>query len=418
MFSPSLAFGTNGFWPHAYGAKSKAMAGASVAMVHDGMAAAVNPAAMFIVGDELDLGLALFSPRRAYQANNDMDSPPYAALDAGNFSSHNELFLIPSLSYNRRLDPQSTLGITVGANGGMNTEYRGPVFNNFADQTKPETLPGDRTGIDFAQVFAGITYARKVTAGNFLGVTPIIAAQRFKAEGLQPFKPYSLHPDNLTDNGYDYSYGMGLRVGWFGRLSEALDAGISYQSKIFNTRFESYNGLLADEGRLDSPAIIDAGFAYKVMPELTLAFDYQRIFYSDVRAIGNSSALVFPPGGSAQPMLGTDAGLGFGWQDMEIFKLGLQWQYNAQWAIRAGFSQGNEVFAGSEGLFNILAPAVIRRHYTMGFGRTIRNNSELNFAFTYALNVELPATNPNLGPQTFALEMEQYDLEIGWVVKF
>ena len=67
----SSAYATNGYWSHGYGAKSKSMAGACVAMVAGPMCASTNPATLVQVGDSMDYGLALFIPSRGFTANND-----------------------------------------------------------------------------------------------------------------------------------------------------------------------------------------------------------------------------------------------------------------------------------------------------------------------------------------------------------
>ena len=112
------------------------------------------------------------------------------------------------------------------------------------------------TGVDLAQMALGFTYARELgpVAGlgitrQSIGLTPIIAAQRFKARGLQPFRALSVSPDKVTNNGYDYSWGGGVRIGWLGSmLNDQLNVGVSYQSKLWMTDFDDYEGLFANGG--------------------------------------------------------------------------------------------------------------------------------------------------------------------------
>ena len=60
---PALA--TNGTMPHGYGIKAQGMGGASIALPQDALAAANNPAGMALVGNRLDLGLAVVMPKPA-----------------------------------------------------------------------------------------------------------------------------------------------------------------------------------------------------------------------------------------------------------------------------------------------------------------------------------------------------------------
>jgi long-chain fatty acid transport protein len=94
------------------------------------------------------------------------------------------------------------------------------------------------------------------------------------------------------------------------------------------------------------------------VPALTLAADVSRINYSEIAAIGNAS--------SAQAQLGADKGPGFGWQDVKIVKLGLQWRSSDNLTLRAGVNKGGNPIRTSDVSFNILAPGVTTTHYTLG----------------------------------------------------
>ena len=89
---PLAASATNGYFAHGYGVRSIGVAGVSIALPQDGLAAATNPAGTLSVGNRLDLGVHLFRPDRgaairgnAYGADGDY---------SGN-QTHN--FLIPEL---------------------------------------------------------------------------------------------------------------------------------------------------------------------------------------------------------------------------------------------------------------------------------------------------------------------------------
>jgi long-chain fatty acid transport protein len=415
----SNLYATNGYFSHGYGAKSKSMAGACTAMKFGTMCAATNPASLVHVGNRMDYGFALFWPSRSFTANNDASAigPPNgpASISAGTYESDNDLFIIPHFGYNYMLDENSSIGVAIDGNGGMNTEYGNAVFSNFGNPMMPSTMASSPTGIDLMQLFIGVTYSRKINAQHSIGITPVLAIQAFEAQGLQPFTMFSRHPDKVTNNGHDLSYGGGIRIGWLGEITDTLTLGASYQTKLLMTEFEDYKGLFAEEGDFDIPATFNLGLAYKLMPAVTLAFDYQRIQYSDVKSMSNRSDLIFMPG---QILLGTDDGLGFGWDDVNIYKFGVQWEYSPKLTLRAGYSYASEAFAATQGLFNTLAPAVVRTHYTLGFTTPISNSMEFSLAFSYMPNEKLAGNNPNTGPQTGYLEMSQYELVFGIGMKF
>ncbi|MEK7989576.1 MAG: outer membrane protein transport protein [Thiotrichaceae bacterium] len=414
-----FSYATNGYWSHGYGPKSKAMGGACVAMALGAMCTASNPGSLVVVGNKIEAGIGLFLPSRSITANNDASpiGPPNGptSITAGTYDSENDYFLIPHFAFNYLITPDLSLGITFGANGGMNTEYPTTLFQNFGNPAAPSTLPTSPTGIDLMQAFMAFPISYKINQQHSIGIAPMLSIQRFKAEGLQPFTSFSKHPEQVTNNGYDMSYGGGLRFGWLWQVNDRLNLGASYQTRLWMSEFDDYKGLFAEDGDFDVPPNYDLGFSYKFTPKITFAFNYQRIEFEDVKALSNNSALAFFPG---QTLLGTDDGLGFGWKDMDIYKFGLQWEYNNDWTFRAGYSHASTVFPNSQALFNTLAPAVVKRHITGGFSRRLDKKQEISVAVWYAPKETVNGQNPNTGPQTGSVEMSQWEIEIGWGMRF
>lgn len=430
-----VANATNGYFAHGYGTTSKGLAGAGVALSQDSLAAATNPAGMVTLGDRIDLGAALFSPRRKYSVTGDASeqcqvpgNPLTCSFSIGpqSIDSDNNYFLIPHFGWNKMLDDRSSIGISIYGNGGMNTEYKGgtatvsPDGNNFFDV--PGTYADGTTGVDLMQLFIAPTYARKINDTASWGVTPIIAYQRFEAKGLGAFAPYSSDDNNLSNRGYDSSWGYGVRFGVQGEVAPGIRLGASYQSKIFAEEFDKYKGLFAEQGDFDIPANMTVGLAWDVTPTSTLFFDIQHIWYSDVKSIANA----FDPQGLTMCAMGMDesgclganGGSGFGWKDMTIAKIGYQWQTSPDMTWRLGYSYGKQPIRDSEVLFNIIAPAVIEHHLTAGFTRQMGPNNELNFAAMYAPTKKVSGTNPLDPAQTIEIEMYQFDLELSYAWKF
>ena len=129
------------------------------------------------------------------------------------------------------------------------------------------------------------------------------------------------------------------------------------------SRFTKYDGLFSDQGDFDIPSTYGLGAACSVgaATGLTIAFDYQRINYSDVKAVHNPSALPFT--GS---QLGSTNGPGFGWQNMNVYKVGASWIVNTAWTLRAGWNYGKPPIQSADALINILAPGVVEHHFTAG----------------------------------------------------
>jgi len=405
----SPAFATNGYWAHGFGTKSKGMAGAGAAVPLEGLDASSNPATLVYLGDRMDFGFSLFSPERGFRANADGDPAHFPTIPSGEVESGDELFVIPHFALTKMLDGVSAISVGFGANGGMETEYDRAVFAPFNNASGTASAP---TGIDFKQGYLGISYSRKIR--HSFGITPIFALQAIRVQGLEPFRAFSASPGNLTNNGVDYSYGGGVRVGWLSQFHDRFSAGVSYQTRMKMTKFDRYKGLFAEGGKFDIPANMTAGVALGVLPNLILVYDLQRIWYGSIRAVGNSADLAFTPG---EILLGTDDGLGFGWRNITVHKFGVQWDWREDFTLRAGYSICDEAIPGSQALFNILAPAVVTEHYTFGLTKKFRKN-EVSLAFMYAPEKELPGMNPNTGPQSGSLYMKQFETEVSWGWRF
>lgn len=429
------AFATNGYFSHGYSMKEQGMVGAGVALSQDSLAAATNPAGMVMVGNRMDIGASWFKPIRSYDASGTAGVPDGTACGAlcpfeigpQSIKSDREDFIIPQFGYNAMLNPTSSLGISVYGNGGMNTDYNGGTaqHNNGLGTavTTPGTFGGGTAGVDLAQLFIAPTFAMKVGNSNAVGASVILAYQRFKAQGLSMFGGYSTDSSNLTDNGYDTSTGVGLKVGWQGQVTPELSLGASYQSKINMKKFKKYAGLFADGGDFDIPSTATIGLAYKVTPASRFLLDVQRINYTDVDAVANPiSNLINTTNscatGNTSKCLGGSDGAGFGWKDMTIVKLGYQWDTSGNWTWRVGYSDTKQPIPSSEVVFNILAPAVMEQHVTFGFTKLMDPKNEINFAFMYAPEVKQSGTNPLDPAQTIELKMKQYQVGATWGIKF
>ena len=387
MVSP-LAHATDGYFAHGYGMKAKGMGGAGIALPQDSLAAATNPAGMVLVGDRIDLGIDWFKPTRGAELTG---MGPISGTYDGNGDSN---FLIPELGYNKMLSADSSIGISVFGNGGMNTKYE-----DFNTRTGGAIFGTGDLGVDLSQLFIAPTYAMKLNADNAIGVSLNLAYQMFKAEGLQNF--------GVMNPGYDSSTGYGLRLGWTGKVSPSVTLGATYQTKTKMGKFDKYKGLFAEQGGFDVPANYGVGIAAKLSDATTIAADIEQIQYSGVRSIANS--MVSPCGFC----LGADNGPGFGWRDMTVFKLGVSHQYDSGLVVRAGYNGGRQPIPDNETMFNVIAPGVIQDHLTLGATWTMQSKSELTVGYMHAFKKTVTGSGVTTG---FNLNMYQDSLGIayGW----
>jgi len=423
LLAPTTAFATAGYFSIAYGAKSRGVAGAATALSQDTYAAAVNPAGMAKAVGTNDVGVMLFSPNRQ------------ATTPFGTTESELNGFIIPSGGFVRKLNDKMTWGMSIYANGGLNTSY-----DTIGNARNLYGFP-DRLGVDLAQLVFAPTITYKLNERHTFGASLLVAYQQFKAFGLQGF--CGLKGDNtcnpntgagvgsaaankgLTNQGYDSAWGTGLRVGWQGQISDNVTVGAAYSSKIYMDEFDKYDKLFAEEGDFDIPANWSIGIAGKVSPKVTLSADIQQILYSDVKSIANhgptnTGANVFAEG---QGFLGTDGGLGFGWDDVTVFKIGAVYEHNANFTYRFGYAHNTEAFDNDELAFNVLAPAVIRDHVTAGFTYrpSGKDDQQITFTFMHAIEENQSGDFPaafnggTVGKTQVQMYQNAFDFQYSWV---
>ena len=401
---------TEGYFQHGFGVVSKTLAGAGVAYSQDAMGQALNPAGLVAVENQLNLGVAAFSPMRNFTGSG--TEADNNAIPTGNFDSDNEFFPIPNFGVSYRLNDASSIGFALYGNGGMNTDWEDmPHFSGGFG-----VFGGGRAGVDLSQTFLQPTYAYRIFDGLSVGVAPIFAIQVFEAKGLAAFAGVSDDSANLTNNDHDISYGFGGRIGFQFAPIDSVRIGGAYQFRTYMTELDKYAGLFAEQGDFDIPPAMQVGISWKPIDEVTLLFDFRRIWYSEVAAVGNPG----PRSGAdlAARRLGPDDGIGFGWDDINIFKFGAQWDVNQDWTLRAGYSLSENPISSSEVLFNILAPGVIEHHITGGVSYKVSENSTINVGAFYAPASSVSGPNPLTTGQTIELEMSQFEFSVGWGWKF
>ncbi len=434
---PLAVHATDGYFAHGYGMKAKGMGGAAIAVTGDAFGGANNPATMAYAGNQFALGIDLFSPWRKAERT---DGAGFGLN--GSADSDSNYFGIPEVAYNHMVRPDVALGITVYGNGGMNTDYPGgqlPSPGACGPATGPGTgfnpAPGPynllcgngQLGVDLSQLVIAPTIAWKFHPDHSIGISPLFAYQRFRAEGVQAFDGLSTSPGNVTNRGYDDSTGWGVRVGYYGQLTPQFAIGATYQSKISMENFDKYKGLFAENGGFDIPSNWGVGIAVRPTPQWLVALDYERINYSDSKSVSNAGNLILQcVGGDASACLGGSNGAGFGWQDIDAFKVGVQYELNSQWTLRGGYNHSDNPIRSSDVTFNILAPGVVKDHLTLGATYKWDPKNEVTGAFMYAFNNELQGSslfNNFFPPAAQAamqekIEMYQWSLGVQWAYRF
>lgn len=435
---PMAAHATNGYFLIGYGAKSRGMGGTGVAYGTDALAAAANPATMFDVDMNtmrIDAGGEFFNPPRSIYHDSD-------TLGTTSEKSGANLFLIPSMGGIYKFNRKLVIGMAaIGA--GLGTRYNQEVPGN------PTCVNGDTSGGTDSYFFnfncnadsttVGVmlmqmqmlpSVAYKVNKQHTIGASLAIGVQTFRAYGLGAFQDLGFAGDTnrVSGEGNDWSYGAGIRLGWQGKFyKERLSFGANYASRVYMTRFDKYRNLFAEQGDFDIPEHFEIGMAVKATKNLTIAADVQRILFSDITSVGNPGPVdpvdfnpLCPGGSTGRPecLLGGNLGMGFGWTDQTVYKLGIDYRYNDKWNLRAGLNYGKSPIPDDQVLFNMLAPATVEKHITLG--ASYRPSRNIEWSMNYMHGFENTITGPTAftnrapGEDNAAISMYQNSLGISF----
>jgi long-chain fatty acid transport protein len=395
------AFATDGYFSHGYGMKAKGMGGAATASTDNAFAGANNPATAAFAGNRTEGGIDWFSPKRSTDAA--MGGPGTITSDSNNF-------LIPEFGYNRTYDAKTSYGLTVYGNGGMNTDYpTNPVGGSTA------------MGVNLQQLVVAPTLSYKLDETQSVGVSPLFIYQTINIKGISHFGDmrYSQNPVKLSNNGTSSSTGMGVRLGYFAKLNDRLDIGVSYSPKTKMSKFDEYTGLF--NSSFDIPENYNLGAAIKLTPGVKLSMDYQRINYNKVKAIGAPTANLLACQANSS-CLGGANGPGFGWQNINVIKLGVEWQQTAALTLRAGFNRSDNPVKSEDVTFNIMAPGIMTKHYTFGGTYALDKEREVTLAYMYAPESTVTGTNlfeparfvPPGSKDTIRMKQQSLGVQYAW----
>lgn len=351
------AAATNGFVPHGFGSASRAMAGVAYALPQDSFVSMSNPAGLLLVGDRADIGVEWLRPDRGGRIEGNRQLTLRSA--DGDFSGNRETdFFGGEAGVAHCIDRTWCWGLSV-TGAGMNTGYDQNPYAGFGSDGP--------AGVDGLQAFVTPAMAWRVTPRLAIGAALNLVYQRLKIAGLDViangngFGTYSESPEFVSDNGWDDSRGISYRLGVLFEPVEGLTVGAGGQPRTHMSHLRRYRGLLPDQGSFDYPAIYGGGVAYRWEDRLVVAVDVQRLRFDAVSTLGN------PFGRLVDGIkAGSDQGPGFGWRAMTVYKIGLAWQVDPRWQLRAGYSHGRQPVPPDQTLPNIIAPGVLDTHYTVG----------------------------------------------------
>lgn len=455
MLANGAAQATNGLLMPGYGNRAIGMGGVGIAYGRDALSPAANPANIVNTGMRGDMGVAIFNAERNACTGTatgrlppDPSDPTLSAQSPYGFDgcseSNSKYYIMPEMGMTMPLTDRLHVGLAFVPYGGGGTSY---PYNFFSyDTLSGSTPPPDTTlGVDLMILQAPITVGYKINDDHAVAASLAVAVSRFRAFGLEAFKVFdssvtaiTSDPNHLTGQGFDYGFGAGVNLGWLGEfLDDRLTLGLVYKSRSYMTKFDKYRGLFAEQGDFDLPESYGLGFAIKPIKNLVVAGDVIRVKYSDIAAMANRGPGSYT-GGPGNPTtgvlsgipsngstvagtnkeLGNDDGMGFGFKDQTVYKIGVQYGVNRRLQVRAGYNYGKSPIPNDQLTFATLAPAITEKHYSVGF--TYRANEELEITGTYmyvpSASQSSPLKQNVVGAVDVNMHQNIFGVTLGWVL--
>ena len=114
---------------------------------------------------------------------------------------------------------------------------------------------------------------------------------------------------------------------------------------------------------------------------------------------------------------GRSAPTGFGWRDVTVKKLGLEYQATRNLLLRAGYNKGDNPVTEENVTFNILAPGVVTKHYTLGATYRLSEATEISGHYMRAPTVRVRGESalplPGLR-ESIDMEQESLSVSVGF----
>lgn len=259
-------------------------------------------------------------------------------------------------------------------------------------------------GFEYILEIVAPTVAAKFFDHHAVSVTLNYMVQRFRLKGLEHLELFSKFPNFVTNRGYNYSQGAAVTLGYQGDFfNDKVRVGFAWRSKGIMNKFSKYKGFVAQGGTFDIPEVFRAGISFSPVCQWTFAFDYQLIHYAQTRALNNPFQLFSPN------LLGSNEGSGFGWTNQSYYRVGINYDFSRDLALRVGFRHANENFKGINVAPNLLTLDTTIDFLTMGGTYLITENMEINALGAYGFNQKAKGPLPELfGGGTIELQQQTY----------
>ena len=361
------------------GAVNMSMGGAATAQPLDISGALQwNPAAVSVFDEnimKLDVGLFFSSPR-LYSTVPEFDSN---GMPTGNFYSgvtedDRGTSILPSLAMVwGKENSKHTFGVSAFGISGFGVTFPESMSN-------PINMPQNMGGFghiesDYMLLQVGFTWAYELTDKFSIGIEPTID---YAALELAPNPTANPSAAGYPSTDKANAIGYGAQFGVFYDSGNGLKLGASYKTVQKFSEFEFNNTYLdnstsKNKFQMDYPAILSLGAGYSI-GDIDLALDYRHVDYENT------------DGFSTTGWTQTASVAGFGWENISIVSVGLQYKGIEKLPLRFGYTYSSNPIPDEVTFFNIPATAIIKDAFQFGFSFNASPNLKFDALYHHGIS--------------------------------
>lgn len=145
----------------------------------------------------------------------------------------------------------------------------------------------------------------------------------------------SVSPGNVTNNGMDYSNGVGLGLGWIYNISKPLTFGFAYVKKSYVGQFRKYRGYEPYHAKNYIPQTIGGGFTYRFDQKTAGRLE---VLWTGYGNLPNANNTFLSNGMPNLNKRGSDKSAGSGLQNATFLNMGLGHKFNSMLSMGLGWS--------------------------------------------------------------------------------
>ena len=390
----STLFAQTGHVMQGIGAKNLSMGGAATGNAIDISGAIYwNPAAISSFNNnqlKIDLGFFFSDP----SLSSTIPLPNGGAM-TGTTADDRGVSIMPNIAYSwGKVDNKHRYAISAFGISGFGVTFPESTSNPI---NMPQNMGGfGRIESDYAMLQFAFTWSYQLSEKIAIGIAPTINYATLKLMPNPTANPSMTAGYPSTDKAN--SLGYGAQIGLHYDSKSGFKTGFSYKTKQYFSDFDFNNTYLDNSSgtnsfRMDYPAIYSLGIGYS-KNKIDFALDYRLIDYENTEGFSNDG---WTPTASVA---------GFGWKNVNVVSVGLQYKGLDKLPLRVGYTYSSNPIESETAFFNIPATAIIKNAYQFGF--SYEASSKVVLDFVYHHGTSDGATNGPLNNPQFITPTNPY----------